>query len=267
MLYKLFISLFIFITQSHILCAKAATLTKPQLIQQTLRHMVFVKGGSFIMGNGGNNYKHRVILDNFYINKYTTTYLEYDTYSKLTHKPLIQQMLLFMHWRHGGFPVGTSDWQQAKAYCRWLRQQTGLAFDLPTEAQWEYAARSRGKQVNYATNTGKLNIGVNYPNYSTHPQKVGLYPPNPLGLYDMSGNVNEWVNDWYDLNYYNHSQLLNPQGPTTGKEKVLRGDSYLESPQGSSVYMRFHDRPKAKRQFHGMPLINYAYGFRCVINQ
>src|SRR5690606_4851307 len=117
--------------------------------------------------------------------------------------------------------------------CDWLGQLTGLPFALPTEAQWEFAARSRGQNTPYATDTGRvekdpyLRPPREYIDPSTPPKgnalvhssatferrPVGSYPPNPLGLYDMTGNVAEWTRDWFQEDYYQRISKHNPAGP------------------------------------------------------
>ena len=119
------------------------------------------------------------------------------------------------------FAAPAKNWQDAKDYCLWLGQVTTLPFDLPTEAQWEYAARSRGQHYYFATNTAylqlrsgsyydpKIGYMVDYTNDEINApsgtDKVNAYPANPLGVYGMSNQVSEWVNDWYAKNYYLHS--------------------------------------------------------------
>jgi len=96
-----------------------------------------------------------------------------------------------------------------------------------------FAARSRGKNVVYATDTGLIEVGKNvykrHPNVSSkvRPVPVGYHPPNPLGFYDMTGNIDEFVEDWYETYYYEKSPINNPKGPRTGTEKVQRGAVYL----------------------------------------
>ncbi|MGB4073998.1 formylglycine-generating enzyme family protein, partial [Pseudomonas sp.] len=111
---------------------------------------------------------------------------------------------------------------------------SGAPVDLPSEAQWEFAARNRGQHVIYPTDTGTLDFGRNYPprtdemHVPVHP--VGSFAPNPLGLYDMAGNAKDWVNDWYDPDYYPNSPLDNPKGPETGLYKIMRGHGVDEAP-------------------------------------
>lgn len=136
--------------------------------------------------------------------------------------------------RHPLIPAGAY-WPEAKAYCQWLGEITGYPFDLPTEAQWEYAARSRGQFFATATDDGNWDKDRNAPstrhaeniagkyiktNNSRYP--VGLFPPNPLGLHDMALLTWEWVNDWYAEDAYEKAEARDPQGPASGEKKVYR---------------------------------------------
>jgi sulfatase modifying factor 1 len=247
------------------------------LVDRTLKNMVFVEGGSYMMGDPGdelvraygdqafkyylpcqdNKPAHKVTLDSFYIGKFEVTYEEHDVFTATTGRVSTCERHIGDELRGPNHPTGVS-WQSAKEYCEWLGDQTGLPFDLPTEAQWEYAARSGGKLVPFATDTGYIDRGRNYPPSIDYPMAVGQFPPNPLGLHDMSGNAYEWVNDWYDPEYYSRAPELNPQGPKTGTVKSVRGGGVNESPGASSVVMR---------GFGGALYKAYpSMGSRCVIN-
>ncbi len=248
------------------------------LVAETLKNMVFVQGGSFMMGDylhepfpedsgpaywtphRDNKHVHKVTLDSFHLGKYEVTFREYDIYTRATNKPTLAPRALEvkMPYRQPDKPAVKLTWQEARDYCHWLGRLTGLPFDLPTEAQWEYAARSRGRYVGFATDTGLADIGRNFPPFERYGHPVGKYPPNPLGIYDMSANVDEWVLDWYAEDYYQHSPEKNPKGPETGTKKVVRGGSYRESPGGSTVYSRKALKPETRV---------YIQGFRCAINQ
>lgn len=153
----------------------------------------------------------------------------------------------------------TVNWFGAKAYCGWLATTSKLPFDLPTEAQWEYAARSRGQRLLHATDNGKLEMGKDYDvvraegamrganaseiakyvdepgrNYPNSEQRtrlggkrdsslipVGSFPPNPAGIFGMAEIIHEWVNDWFGP--YNERSRINPKGPSTGIKRVTRG--------------------------------------------
>ena len=248
-----------------------------RVIQQTLDNMVFVEGGSFIMGDFGklernsdgsqflahwssdkdDDFLHKVTLDSFSINKYEVTWEEFDTFSRATNRQLYEDGL----WFHKPqIPAFMPNWNEAKAYCDWLAKQTGLAFDMPTEAQWEYAARSRGLNVPFGTNDGMIDRnGSNISGWYDDPKHAATgdyYPPNPLGLHHMSGNVSEYVKDWYAEDYYQHSPELNPQGPDTGQKKVIRGGSYHSSSRFNLAIRRDSVEPDKA---------DYV-GLRCVIN-
>jgi len=248
------------------------------LIDRTLSELVFVEGGTFWMGDylhglypgnegepqwwsmgSDNKVQHQVTLDSFHIQKHEVTYDEFDTYTKATQQPLLRERSLRgkRPFRQPNRPAN-ANWHQARAYCLWLGEQTGLPFDLPTEAQWEYAARSRGQWVGVATDDGYPDFGRNLPNFERYPHDVCTYPPNPLGLCDMSANVAEWVLDWYATDYYLYSPQKNPQGPPSGELKVTRGGSIMTDPHLAwNAYRRDASNPEK-----GL----YIHGFRCVVN-
>ena len=219
---------------------------KARLKAKVMADMVYVRGGSFMRGdfaklmgiegvtrmtyNEDDKVVKEITLSDFWISKYKTTYAEFDVFTDATSKTRTG-MDFGGKERHPAIPAHAY-WQEAKDYCRWLGQLTGLAVDLPTEAQWEYAARSRGQFFMIPTDDGTIEYGRNLPyaaqaeklspigDYGSYP--VGLFPPNPLGLHDMSKNGQEWVNDWYAMDAYSTAAALNPQGPATGTRKVVR---------------------------------------------
>lgn len=221
-----------------------------QAVNETMRNMVFVQGGTFEMGdicfkkygspctfsNEGASFPvHTVTLDSFYIAKYKVTYKDYDLY---THNMGLPELKIdsdyierYPKLRNDDYPA-TANWQLSRDYCQWLGEKTGLPFDLPTEAQWEYAARNRGQDVHYGTNDGHFRAGVNAPSYEQQGRDSGLndglfpvgqFPATPLGLFDMGTNGQEWMRDWYSKTYYQHSPQHNPAGLENGTEKALRG--------------------------------------------
>ena len=261
------------------------------LIKQTIGELVFVKGGTFMMGDVGNYVTHasyisgdykltspntkgavhmpwtfdkdnkppvKVTLTGYSMDKYELTFGEYDVYTKATGKPTLDKEDVEESFRSARQPAA-ANWYQAKVYCQWLGKITGLPFDLPTEAQWEYAARDRGKPVGYATDTGLIDKPRNYGKFIDQPYPNGSFPPNPLGLYDMSVNVAEWVNDWYAPGYADLANKTDPTGPKTGTKKVNRGGSYAQSSWGNDVYSRVVEVPDTSN-------IGLAQGFRCALN-
>ena len=231
---------------------------KGESIQHAIDNMVYVKGGSFDMGDfcpettgyacamGGSFPVHKVTLDGFYIARYKVTYQDYDVYTYENDLPelKVDPVLLKHHpdLRNPERPA-VANWQLSRDYCQWLGKKTGLPFDLPTEAQWEYAARNREQNVLYATNNGKFDLDVNVPSNDTISKDVGLdapylvgkYPPTPLGLYDMGTDSPEWVYDWYQKDWYKFSTEHNPTGPITGTETVLRGIFVGDSREQNSL--------------------------------
>ncbi len=181
-------------------------------------------------------------------------------------------------------PVATATWYGAAAYCnqRSLREGLDPCYDLstwqcdftkngyrlPTEAQWEYAARGGYLETYYRYPWGSDAIDGDMANYDRHnplglssypyTTPAGHYPGHGYGLSDIAGNVWEWCNDWYDAAYYSDSPVNNPAGPTTGTWRVLRGGSWVSSGQICRVAYRGRSTP-AERY--------YAFGFRVVLNQ
>ena len=205
-------------------------------------NLVFLKGGTFEMGDWGsevNDYGlpydgtydskplHKVKLSGFFIGKYPVTYAEFDVFTAARRLPRINQDDFAKSYRKPDTPAGVT-WQGAKDYCLWLAEISGKRFDLPTEAQWEYAARSGGKRHIYPTDNGRSEPGRNLPSFEQRKAAGGLvpvssFPPNQAGVYYMSAGVHEFTNDWYDPEYYEKSPALNPTGPTTGTARVVRG--------------------------------------------
>ncbi len=128
-------------------------------------------------------------------------------------------------------PVVHVSWNDAKAFCSWLSDKTGKPYRLPYEAEWEYAARSRGKEYKFSWGNGKPSGNVNWKGYDDGFKKsspVGSFPPNEIGLFDMTGNVDEWCEDWYDENYYKTSPKYLSRGPDKGENRVFRGGSWSD---------------------------------------
>lgn len=206
--------------------------------------MIMVVGGYYMMGSadglGGAWYDtapHPVELTNFYISKYEVTQKLWK--AVMGNNP--------SEIKGDNLPVTNVSYEMVKEFITKLNQLTGKHYRLPTEAEWEYAARGgfRKKDCKYA-GSDKLNSVAWYANNSkdkVHP--VGKKAPNELGLFDMSGNVWEWVNDWYGLDYYEYSEEVNPLGPGSANERVIRGGGYMEIDEDCTVYRRGRFDPKS----------------------
>lgn len=269
----------------------APTASSADLASKTRSQLVAIQGGQFKMGDFGETHSaeklpytgetddnpvHEVKLGDFSMLKYKVTVADYDVYAAANGLPgaylgpnqSAGDKLARSHPKIGMMPVGVN-WQDAKNYCQWIGKQIGQPMDLPTEAEWEYAARAGGKERIFATNNGEDQPGVNFASFdqmraanpSSGDMPVGMYPPNPLGLYDMAANGFEWTNDWYDERYYARSPVDNPQGPETGTEKVLRG-SDNGGDHAATTFGR-DKRAPALADSKGV-ITNRSYGFRCV---
>ncbi|MGP2510197.1 formylglycine-generating enzyme family protein, partial [Klebsiella pneumoniae] len=224
---------------------------------------------------------HKVVLSDFSISKFKVTNDDYNKYLQITgiKKPPINILVKeYPSLQKDDYSVGVT-WQQTKDYCQWLGKESDKNIDLPTEAQWEYAARSRGQYLPFSTNNGNFELGSNIPEqkkldeytdgYGFPIYPIGKYPPNPLGLYDMGLSGAEWSNDWYSTDYYSHSPVYDPQGPVKGNEKVLRGYVGGDRQYALTIF-RQSSQPVPKfagrddyQKFGVSPL----FVFRCVINK
>ncbi len=176
---------------------------------------------------------HTVSLDSYSISATQISYDDFDIYTLATGKQTINDSGIEKKYRAPNVPAGVT-WDQANDYCSWLSANTDSTYKLPTEAQWEFAARSRGQLYIFGTDDGTYERGKNIPtreeirrstksNSLTSPSIIKSIPPNPIGIYQMGLNGFEWTNDWYSETYYNTSPQLNPQGPDSGSKKVERG--------------------------------------------
>ncbi|MEM8527384.1 MAG: SUMF1/EgtB/PvdO family nonheme iron enzyme [Bacteroidota bacterium] len=215
--------------------------------------MVFVEGGTFIMGcqdgrdsDCEENEKpaHKITLNNFYIGKYEVTVEEYLAFVDATssHYPwwLEKESIYNIEtgtkknvYKELGYgknasklPIVGVSWRDATAYCRWLQKQTGKNYRLPTEAQWEYAARGGQRSLSYQySGSNSLSEVAYYPeNSNDRPHDVGSKKANELNLYDMSGNVMEQCNDYYS--YHKNSSKNNTTNNSSTKRRAIRGGSW-----------------------------------------
>ena len=229
--------------------------------------MVYVQGGEFLMGGTSEQGSdaesdeqviRRVNVGDFYIGRFEVTQSQWE--SVMGTSVSQQRDKANPQWSLRGTgpnnPMYYVSWEEASEFCRILSRKTGRTYRLPTEAEWEYAAR--GGQKNDGTKYSGSNL-IDYAGWydgnsasSTHP--VGTKNPNELGIYDMSGNVWEWCRDWY-AGAYDRSQTDNPTGPVSGSGRVLRGGSWYKSASDCRVSDRNWESPDNRY---------YNVGFRVV---
>jgi len=194
---------------------------------------------------------HTVYLDTYYISKYEVTFEQYDEFCDATGrtKPSDEG------WGRGDRPVIHVNWNDAKAFCDWMSGETGENIHLPTEAQWEKAARGTDQRRYPWGNGSPDNSLANYANNLGKTLPVGSYPEgvSPYGIHDMAGNVWEWCSDWYDYDYYSSSPTNNPQGPSSRPYHVRRGGSWSNLA---------HVIRSALRDYYSPSSSDFSVGFR-----
>jgi sulfatase modifying factor 1 len=230
--------------------------------------MVYLPGGEFNMGSRYHRDElpvHPVVLNPFYMDKFEVTVAEYREFCKATNREFPRQP----DWSGLRHPVVNVSWFDANAYAKWKGKR------LPTEAEWEYAAKSGVKDYKFSWGNrnpeGKL--GGNIADEAVRAEKprwaiwkryfdgyiysapVGSFKSNELGIFDLTGNVWEWCQDWYDVQYYEKSPQQNPGGPAEGSHKVLRGGSWNYGPKDIITSRRQRFRPRVTLDY---------IGFRCV---
>ena len=231
------------------------------------KNMVYIPGGTFRMGskfNADEKPKHNVTIKGFYLDKYEVTVAEFRAFCKATRHRMPRQP----SWNNDNHPVVNVSWNAARAYAKWKGKR------LPTEAEWEYAARIGNERLFYSWGNVKPSRrrGGNIADESIRAEKrfwkiwkgyydgfvytspVGVFNPNQFGLHDMTGNVCEWCEDWYDANYYKNSPQTNPNGPDKGTHRVVRGGSWNMGPRKVLTTKRFYFRPEVELDH---------IGFRC----
>jgi len=223
-----------------------------------IENFVYVEGGTFLMGSDfretDEKPAHRVELNDFYIGSYEITVDEYYKYclDNMNSMPVAKA-----NWSQKlKHPMTNISWDEANNYCKWLSQKTGGNYRLPTEAEWEYAAKG-GKESNRFKFSGNDNaeiVGWMGTNANGTTNEVGKLVPNELGIYDMTGNVWEWCSDWYSGSYYSQSEQKMPTGPASGKVKVGRGGSWRERPTITTT-SRYFASPTSSTSFIGFRIV------------
>jgi formylglycine-generating enzyme required for sulfatase activity len=280
-----------------------------EVLDSARRNLVFVEGGEFWLGDVGNEAgvpfnplsddnkpPKRVELDSFSMLKTEVTWGDFVTFlrdvgradeytidngfTRAVSLPIISNDdSASPNYKYK--PARSPNFQEAENYCLWLAEKTGLPFSLPSEAQWEYAARNRGQAIAFATDTAKVEldkylqrpsqyVGAMQPvsgNVLIHSslkverRPVGSYPPNPLGLHDMTGNVAEWTRDWFRPGF-DHLSTRNPVATEPSSEYA--GKRVVRDLAGTGDHLGGNATVYARM---GRELDYYLYGFRCVVNQ
>jgi len=243
-----------------------------------LLKLVYIPAGNFLMGSPDSEKdrsrdegpRHRVTISRgFWMGKYEVTQAQWrimmgSNPSLLkAEKTLLQKLDLHRglnnvpHITEKDLPVERVSWNYVQSFIQKLNSKTGMAFRLPTEAEWEYACRAGSETAySFGDNKQKLSRFAWYNGNTTaetHP--IGRKKPNIWGLYDMAGNVWEWCQDWYGKNYYQYSPTIDPTGPSSGQGHVFRGGSWFSS----------EDRCRSAFRYGYNPKLRYAnLGFRLV---
>ena len=222
-----------------------------EIIEGINLKMIFVEGGTFPMGsNDGFDIErpvHNVTLDSYYIGETEITQAQWQ----------VVMGSYDMSYVDDNRAVMSVSWDDAQEFCRKLSELTGKRYVLPTEAQWEFAARggnmSRGYVYSGSNSIG--DVAVYEGDYNIGYSNVKSKQPNELGLYDMSGNVYEWCSDWYGS--YGLSDQENPQGPASGSNRVLRGGSCYSNATYCRVASRSYDKPSYN-------IVDYGFRVVCL---
>jgi formylglycine-generating enzyme required for sulfatase activity len=287
---------------------------KTSISTKVKQDMVHIPGGYFDMGSsdGEDEYVHQVYVNDFYMGKHEVTVGEFREFMRETdHRTNAEKGSGSHIWdgkewglkkdaswlnsyfkQSDNYPVVCVSWNDAVAYCNWRSQKEGLTpiytindnvvsadfnakgYRLPTEAEWEYAARCGGKGYKYSWGDGgpvgkhggniadeaakrtfsNWEIWKGYDDGYVYTAPVGSFDPNEFGLYDMTGNVWERCWDWYDKEYYKNSPKKNPQGPSSGNSRVARGGAWYNSPIGVRAASRSSGSPAYSNDIIGFRL-------------
>lgn len=217
-------------------------------IKNLINNMVYVSGGTFIMGGDDSSDQmptHSVTLSSYYICKYEVTQALWR--AVMGSNP--------SYFKGDNLPVEQVSWNDCQTFINRLNSYTGRNFRLPTEAEWEFAARggnySRHYKYSGSNYLGDVAWYTDNSGSRTHP--VGTKQANELGLYDMTGNVWEWCSDWYG-SYSSYSQS-NPTGPNSGSDRVLRGGSWSSYARSYRSSNRSYNAPGGSLRIFGLRLV------------
>jgi formylglycine-generating enzyme required for sulfatase activity len=265
----LFTTALIGLSSSAVLAADPPSPPKEKINPKDGYQLVYIPAGEFWMGTGDDEPfpegsdpnedekpRHKVWLDGYYIGRCEVTVAQYRKFCQETGREMKEQPSLAGPDHPNPqtsaadgpeYPVVNVSWFDAQAYAEWAGMR------LPTEAEWEKAARGGTEKTRFWWGDDPLPAKANYD--SEGMTKVGSFPPNPYGVCDTSGNVWEFCADWYSETYYSESPYKNPQGPSTGDTKIHRGGSWSNYPYYLRSAIRYCSAPDRWSKL---------MGFRCV---
>lgn len=237
---------------------------------------VMIEGGTFKMGSKASDRaadvdeqkEHEVKLNSFMISKFEVTVWEWKEFIKANKMKMPEKPK--WGWQDN-YPINGITWNEAIAYCNWLSKKEKLqpvyskkgpnivcnfkanGYRLPTEAEWEYAAKggSLSKSFRYSGSDNLDDIAWYKGNSNDTPHTIGTKLPNELGIYDMSGNVWEWCWDWYNKDFYKLEKNDNPRGPEMGNRRSVRGGSWDSQPNYARPANRISTEPNKTHEFYG----------------
>lgn len=238
--------------------------------------LIQVKGGNFKMGSkkadrsaeSDEQKEHNVALNTFEISKFEVTVWEWKQFIKANKLKMPETPT--WGWQDN-YPINGVTWNEAIAYCNWLSNKEKLqacyskkgpnficnfkanGYRLPTEAEWEFAAKGGtvSKNYRYSGSSTLEDVAWYKTNSKGSPHTVGTKLPNELGIYDLSGNVWEWCWDWYNKDFYMQEKSDNPKGPEMGERKAVRGGSWDSQPNYVRPSNRISTIPSKSHEFYG----------------
>lgn len=220
--------------------------------------MVYVEGGTFFMGCSKADVsdeddeeapEHQVTVSSFSIGKYEVTQELWEAVMGVNPSHFVFESDTKI------LPVEQVSWDDCQEFIHKLNALTGKKFRLPTEAEWEYAARGGNKSKHYKyAGSKKPKVGWHHRNSKNTTHPVGMKKPNELGLYDMSGNVCEWCEDWYDSDYYKYSPQNNPCNTISSPYRIFRGGAWGTTARCSRVFHRMANTPSSHSFLVGLRL-------------
>jgi len=235
-------------------CSKETLSLQDRTIIENGIEFILILAGSFTMGTPDDEPErdsdespvHEVTISNsFYIGKYEVTQAQFA--ALMGYNP--------SKFKGDNLPVDSVTWPEAVKFCQKLSELTGYKYRLPTEAEWEYACRANTTTIFYWGDNMDASFGWYKENSkgTTHP--VGMKKPNPWGLYDICGNIEEWCSDWYSRTYESDEHLTDPQGPESGELRVRRGGCWFHNVHCLRSGNRFFYQPNERHAQIGFRVV------------